>query len=218
MKSTLNFKHAVSPFNPNRFKKLIRQNLTLEDLHQWLDAYLKTQGRRLLYREAEDQYEFMLPESIKHHLPTNQRTAKGTFDRKRAIRETSVPLLAFGHPAIDLLLRAALAPESEGGATAAEAPGIQAPLAIVTAILRQEEHAGSSAYRLLTVECAPDLACTLTENAWSAELKAQAPQIAIAAASPFRRLVKRKASRTAKTQSNAKAMNAGMPESDQTCK
>lgn len=165
------FKHAVTPFNPDRFKKLIRQNLTLEDLHQWLDAYLKTQGRRLLYRDAEDLYEFMLPENIKHHLPPNQRTAKGTFDRKRAVRDASIPLLAFGHPAIDLLLRAALAPDSDGGAAVAQASA-QAPLALVTAILRQEEHAGSSAYRLLTVECAPNLACSLSENAWSNELKA----------------------------------------------
>jgi hypothetical protein len=166
------FKHAVSPFNPDRFKKLIRQNLTLEDLHQWLDGYLKTQGRRLLYREAEDLYEFMLPDSIKHHLPPNQRTVKGTFDRKRAIHDASIPLLAFGHPAIDLLLRAALAPDSDGGAAAAQLPPGQAPLAIATAILRQEEHAGSSAYRLVTVECSPDLACTLSENAWSNALKA----------------------------------------------
>ena len=171
------FKHAVSPFNPDRFKKLIRQNLTLEDLHQWLDAYLKTQGRRLLYRETEDLYEFLLPEGLKHHLPPNQRTAKGTFDRKRAIREASTPLLAFGHPAIDLVLRAALAPESDGGAAIAEQLATATPpLAIVTVLLRQEEHAGSSAYRLLTVECAPDLACTLTEIAWSAELKSQAPR------------------------------------------
>ncbi len=166
------FKHAVSPFNPDRFKKLIRQNLTLEDLHLWLDAYLKTQGRRLLYREAEDLYEFMLPESIKQHLPPNQRTAKGTFDRKRAIRESSTPLLAFGLPAIDQLLRAALAPDSEGGAAVARTPAGQTPLAIVTALLRLEEHAGAAAYRLLTVECAPDLACTLTTNAWSTEFKA----------------------------------------------
>ena len=42
------FKHAVSPFNPDRFKKLIRQNLTLEDLHQWLDAYLLARRSWLL--------------------------------------------------------------------------------------------------------------------------------------------------------------------------
>ena len=171
------FKHAVSPFNPDRFKKLIRQNLTLEDLHEWLDAYLKTQGRRLLHREEEDLYEFLLPEGLKHHLPPNQRTAKGTFDRKRAIREASTPLLAFGHPAIDLLLRASLAPDSDGGATIAEPPASATPpFAFVTVLLRQQEHAGSSAYRLLSVECAADLTCSLAEAGSMDGLKAPAAE------------------------------------------
>lgn len=166
------FKHAISPFNPDRFKKLVRHNLSLDDLHQWLDEYLKSQGRRLLYRDAEDLYEFQVPEALKHHLPPDRRTAKGTFDRKRAIRESSTALFAFGHETIDLLLRAALAPDSDGSAAVAQSsPDRSTTSATVSVLLRQAEHAGSSAYRLLTVDCRKDVGCLLPEQTFPSDLK-----------------------------------------------
>ena len=159
------FKHAVSPFNPERFKKLIGHNLTLDDLREWLDGYLKIQGRRLMHRPAEDLYEFLAPESVKHRLPADQRTVKGTFDRQRAIKDSSIPLLAFGHPTIDLLLRAALAPDSSGYATAIQSVDSWSEVkAVASVLLRQENHSAASAYRLLTVKCLRDDSCSLVER------------------------------------------------------
>jgi superfamily II DNA or RNA helicase len=159
------FKHAVSPFNPERFKKIIGQNLTLEDLRDWLDGYLKAQGRRLMHRPTEDLYEFLVPDSLKHHLPAEQRTVKGTFERQRAIKDSSIALLAFGHPAIDLLLRAALAPDSFGYATAIQlAENCDEAKVVASVLLRQAEHSGASAFRLLTVVCRLDGSCSFADE------------------------------------------------------
>jgi hypothetical protein len=76
-----------------------------------------------------------------------------------------------------LILRAALAPDSDGSAAVAEQPVAATPtLAIVTVLLRQEEHAGSSAYRLLTIECGPDLNCSLAKPDCFDGLKALATE------------------------------------------
>jgi superfamily II DNA or RNA helicase len=159
------FKHSVSPFNPDRFKKLIQHNLTLEDLREWLDGYLKTQGRRLMHREDEDLYEFLVPENLKLQLPPDKRSAKGTFDRNRAIKNTALSLFAIGHPTIDLLLRAALAPDSNGDATLIRSfTDDETTVATVTVLIRQEEHSGVSAYRLHTIKCQADLSCSFVDN------------------------------------------------------
>lgn len=108
------FQHAVSPFNPERFDKIVGSNLKLDDLREWLAAYLKLHGRRLMYRETEDLWEFLVPDALKDRLPADLRTVKGTFDRKRAMRDSNIELLAFGHPVIEMLGRHALAPNATG--------------------------------------------------------------------------------------------------------
>ncbi|MSU50146.1 MAG: hypothetical protein EXS37_13860 [Opitutus sp.] len=116
-------------------------------------------------RPTENLYEFLAPESVKHHLPADMRTVKGTFDRQRAIKESSIPLLAFGHPAIDLLLRAALAPNGSGYATAVQL--IERPSedkTVASVLVQLDEHLGASAYRLLTVVYHHDGSCAFADE------------------------------------------------------
>jgi len=147
------FKHAVAPFNPDRFAKLVGKSLTLEDLRDWLDAWLKANGRRLMHRKDDDLYEFLLPDSLKHRVSAAERSVKGTFDRPKAMRDTSLQLLAFGHPAIDMIARAAMSPDSGGFASAVQAPEDEPNCDLgVLALLQTETHAGASAHLLLCLK------------------------------------------------------------------
>lgn len=146
------FKHAVAPFNPDRFKKLVGASLTLEDLHKWLDAWLKQNGRRLMHRKEENLYEFLIPEIIAHGLSTPARSVQGTFDRSRNISDPTIPLLAFGHPVVDLLLRCAMSPEAGAFAGSVNQPKDDPEFSrLVVVLLQTEEHAGASAHHLLVV-------------------------------------------------------------------
>ena len=146
------FKHAVAPFNPDRFKKLVGGSLTLEDLHKWLDAWLKANGRRLMHRKEEDLYEFLIPETIAHGLSASARSVQGTFDRARNISDPTIPLLAFGNPMVDLLARSAMSPEAGAYAASVKQPKDAAGfLRLVVALLQTEGHAGASAHQLLFV-------------------------------------------------------------------
>jgi hypothetical protein len=150
------FRHAVSPFNPERFDKLVGKTLGLSDLRDWLDGYLKIQGRRLMHRKESDLYEFLMPEALKHDLPPNLRTVVGTFDRKRAIDEPSTQLLAFGHRCIDLVLRHALVPEADGHVALARwKEDGQCSGFVAILLVRADSHAGGGSFRLLRVFC-PD--------------------------------------------------------------
>ena len=144
------FKYSVAPFNPERFEKIVGKSLTLEDLRDWLDSWLKANGRRLMHRQENDLYEFLLPESVKHRVPSGERTVKGTFDRTRAIRDNSISLLAFGHPAIEMIARHATSTDAAGFLAAAcppeDEPGFRV---MVVALLQTEAHDGASAYQLL---------------------------------------------------------------------
>lgn len=147
------FKHAVAPFNPERFDKLVGGSLTLDSLHEWLDVWLKTNGRRLMHREDEDLYDFLLPEFLKHRFPVGERSVKGTFDRARAMRESSVPLLAFGHPAIDTIGRQAMSSDAGGFVSAALFPHDEPEFdVLVVALLQTKSHDGASAHRLLHIK------------------------------------------------------------------
>ncbi|MEO8350967.1 MAG: DEAD/DEAH box helicase [Chthoniobacteraceae bacterium] len=146
------FKHAVSPFNPERFAKIIGRSLTLEDLRDWLDAWLKANGRRLMHRQDDDVYELLLPESLKHRFPPGERSVKGTFDRTRAIGDSTVPLLAFGHPAIDMIARQAMSSDAAGHLAAALPPRDDLGFdMLVIALLQMEAHDGASAHQLLYI-------------------------------------------------------------------
>jgi superfamily II DNA or RNA helicase len=155
------FKHAVAPFNPERFEKLVGGGLTLDALRQWLEAWLKAKGRRLMHREEEHLDEFLLPESLKYRFPAGERSVKGSFDRARAVRDPSVPLLAFGHPAIDTIARQAVSTDAGAFVATFQSPqGEPALDAIVVALLQTESHEGASAHQLLHIKRDPS-------GAWS---------------------------------------------------
>ena len=146
------FKHSVAPFNPERFEKIVGKSLTLENLRDWLDSWLKANGRRLMHRQENDLYEFLLPESVKHRVPSGERTVKGTFDRTRAIRDTAIPLLAFGHPIIEMIARQATSTDAAGFLAAADPPEENSGFDVmVVALLQTEAHDGASAHQLLYV-------------------------------------------------------------------
>lgn len=146
------FKHAVEPFNPDRFKKIAGASLTLKELHQWLDGCLKSNGRRLMHRRDEDLYEFLVPENCMREWSSSSRSVQGTFDRSRSMKEQSVDLLAFGHPAIDLIARNAVAPDSGGFVAAVKPPQDDLKFSkLVVALLQTDNHAGASAHQLLYV-------------------------------------------------------------------
>lgn len=145
------FRHAVSPFNPDRFRSMVGRPLELDDLREWLGAYLKCNGRRLMWREETTVWEFLLPEDIKHLLPSGQKAVTGTFDRDFAMSEQSIELLAFGHPTIDLILRNALGPDSPGGAFNAHSAETSHSQLGVWIALRDNIDSNAAAFRLLTV-------------------------------------------------------------------
>lgn len=146
------FKHSVAPFNPERFEKIVGKSLTLEDLRDWLDSWLKANGRRLMHRQENDLYEFLLPESVKHRVSSGERTVKGTFDRTRAIRDTAIPLLAFGHPIIEMIARQATSTDAAGFLAATDPPEENSGFDVmVVALLQTEAHDGASAHQLLYV-------------------------------------------------------------------
>ena len=146
------FKHSVAPFNPERFKELTKAGLSLDDLRQWVEDYLKSQGRRLMKREAEGLWEFLVPDSLRDRVPSGQRTVKGTFERERAMKDASLEFLAFGHPMIELLLRSALGPEAPGAAVCISERHQNPSSGLVWALLREEQHAAAAAFRLLAIE------------------------------------------------------------------
>lgn len=158
------FRHAVSPFNPDRFKSLIGDGFSLDDLRVWLEAYLKANGRRLMWREEAKQWEFLIPDALKDRLSSERRAIKGTFDREIAMRNGAVQLLAFGHPEIELILRSALAPDSAGTAASVRSPNLPAGTVIAWLILREQPHAGSSAYRMLVVKRDPEGFCSFCDD------------------------------------------------------
>jgi hypothetical protein len=140
------FKHSVKPFNPERFEKQFGKTLGLEDLQQWVADYLKSQGRKLMHREEQDLYEFMMPDSLRSFLPINQRSALGSFDRTRCMKDSTLELLAIGHPCIDLLLRHAVSPTSPGLLCAVKGKSSADCGEVVSVLVHTAAHIGSSAY------------------------------------------------------------------------
>ena len=105
-----------------------------------------------MHRQENDLYEFLLPESVKHRVPSGERTVKGTFDRTRAIRDTAIPLLAFGHPIIEMIARQATSTDAAGFLAAADPPEENSGFDVmVVALLQTEAHDGASAHQLLYV-------------------------------------------------------------------
>jgi hypothetical protein len=155
------FRHAVAPFNPDRFKSMVASSLGLEDLRQWLERFLKSNGRRLMWREDQKLWEFLVPDEIKSLLPAGRKAVTGTFDRELAMRDQTVELLAFGHPIIDLILRSALAPDSSG--TAFLTVGNETAGREFTAwvLLRDNTDSSANAFRLLTIRRQSDGVCRL---------------------------------------------------------
>lgn len=158
------FKHSVAPFNPDRFRELMGSGLQLEDLRAWVESYLKLQGRRLMRREAEDLWEFLVPDSLKDKVSSGQRTVKGTFDRARAMKDSELEFLAFGHPLIELLLRSALGPNAGGGVAAADGDAMGSVVGRAWALLREDQHTAAAAFRLLVLEWDNDRRVRLISN------------------------------------------------------
>ena len=145
------FRHATAPFNPARFQSLIGCGLTLEDMRVWLEDYLKSQGRKLMWRKDKQLWEFLIPEKIKHLLPAGEKKAMGTFEREMAMRHPGIELLAFGHPAMDIILRSVLLPNEAGSAVLSK-PGNTGGIGFSAWLLmRDETPAGASTFRLLSV-------------------------------------------------------------------
>ena len=150
------FVHGTEPFNPERFQSLNRSGLTLEDMRVWLKEYLKSQGRKqgrkLMWREEKQLWEFLIPEEIKPLLPAEEKKVTkvtGTFDREMAIRHPEVELLAFGHPIMDIILRSVFLPNKDGCAVPSKPGNIEFSAWL---LMRKDEiHTGDSAFDLLSV-------------------------------------------------------------------
>lgn len=143
------FRHATEPFNPERFQSLIGCGLTLEDMRVWLEDYLKSQGRKLMWREEKQLWEFLIPEKIKHFLPAGKKNVIGTFDREMAMKHPGIELLAFGHLIMDIILRSVLSPDATGCAVLSKPGNIGG---IAWLLMRKDEtHMGDSAFDLLSV-------------------------------------------------------------------
>ena len=151
------FRHAVAPFNPERFANLMKNSPTLEELRAWLEDWLKAHGRRLMHRQDEDLYEFLLPDLLKYQVPPQERAVKGTFNRKRATEDPSAPLLAFGHPTIDLLTRTAVSADSGAflSATDITSPKEDASV-LVVAMLQPPDSEGTSTWDCHFFHRSPD--------------------------------------------------------------
>lgn len=145
------FRHATEPFNPERFQSLIGCGLTLEDMRVWLEDYLKSQGRKLMWRKDEQLWEFLIPEKIKHLLSAGKKNVRGTFDREMAMQHPKIELLAFGHPAMDIILRSVLSPAAAGSAVPSKPGNIGGIGFSAWLLMRDETPAGASAFRLLSV-------------------------------------------------------------------
>ncbi len=159
------FKHAVEPFNPERFKKINGATLTLNDLQQWLDGCLKSCGRRLMHRRDTDLYEFLIPEKCMREWGSSARSVQGSFDRSRSMKDKSVDLLAFGHPAIDLISRNAVAPDSGGFVATVKPPQDDLKFSkLIVALLQTDNHAGASIQQLLYVRQDTDGKWSLQES------------------------------------------------------
>lgn len=143
------FRRSVSPFNPQRFEKIFDQTFDLNDLKKWVDAYLKQQSRKLMYRPATDSYEFLVPESLR--TKTTEKLVNGTFDRNRAIKDDGIRLLAFGDPMIELFLRDALSPDNKGLIGIGKLGDSNDKGLLATAVIRKGAHSGTSAFSLLKV-------------------------------------------------------------------
>ncbi|MDM8524337.1 helicase-related protein [Desulfococcaceae bacterium HSG8] len=142
------FRRSVSPFNPDRFKKIFDQTLDLNDLQKWVDGYLKQQGRMMMYRPQTDTYEFLVPKSLT--TKNREKSVNGTFDRGRAIKDDSVRLLAFGDPMIELFLRHTLSfsSTSKGLTGVAQLDASHDKGLLATVLIRKEAHSGPSAFSL----------------------------------------------------------------------
>lgn len=143
------FVHGTEPFNPARFQSLIGCGLTLEDMCVWMEDYLKSQGRKLMWREEKQLWEFLIPEKIKYLLPTGKKNVMGTFDREMAIRHPEVELLAFGHPIMDIILRSVFLPNKDGCAVPSKPGNIEFSAWLL--MRKDKTHTGDSAFRLLSV-------------------------------------------------------------------
>ena len=145
------FRHATEPFNPERFQSLIGCGLTLENMRVWLEDYLKSQGRKLMWRKDKQLWEFLIPEKIKHLLPAGKKNVIGTFDRGMAMKHQGIELLAFGHPAMDIILRSVLLPDAAGSAVLSKPGNIGGIGFSAWLLMRDETHTGDSTFRLLSV-------------------------------------------------------------------
>ena len=146
------FGNATEPFNPERFQSLNRSGLTLEDMRVWLEDYLKSQGRKLMWRKDKQLWEFLIPEEIKHLLPAEEKKVTkvtGTFDREMAMRNPEIELLAFGHPIMDIILRSVFLPNATGSAVLSKPGNIEFSAWLL--MRKDETHTGDSAFDLLSV-------------------------------------------------------------------
>lgn len=142
------FRHATEPFNPARFQSLIGSGLTLKDMRVWLEDYLKSQGRKLMWRADKELWEFLIPEKIKH-LITEKKNVIGTFDREMAMRHPEIELLAFGHPIMDIILRSVFLPNADGCAVPSKPGNIEFSAWLL--MRKDETHTGDSTFDLLSV-------------------------------------------------------------------
>lgn len=141
------FRRATAPFNPERFQSLNRSGLKLEDMRVWLEDYLKSKGRKLMWRADKQLWEFLIPEKIKHL--TEKKNVIGTFDREMAMRHPEIELLAFGHPIMDIILRSVFLPNKDGCAVLSKPGNIEFSAWLL--MRKDETHMGDSAFDLLSV-------------------------------------------------------------------
>jgi superfamily II DNA or RNA helicase len=104
----------VSAFSFDRYQRELASGLTLDDLRQFTEEFLRGHGRSPQWHDGR--ITFKLPDALRSpDLP--ERISDATFDREAAIRDPHAPFLAIGDDFVDAMLHLAGAPSS-GGYTA----------------------------------------------------------------------------------------------------
>jgi ERCC4-related helicase len=91
----------VSSYSFDQYRRELKADLTLDDLHRFTERFMVKHRRQI--QQRDEFLEFLVPDVLKPYgLPTRYRTA--TFERDLAIRRNDADFLALGHPFVDSML------------------------------------------------------------------------------------------------------------------
>lgn len=126
--ATTNLFRDCSSYSFDHYRKDLASPVTLGDLEDFTLKFLVRERRQV--QRKSDFIEFLTPDSLRK-LGLEERYKNVTFDRAKAIRESSAQFFAIGHPFVDAMVRY-VGDYDFGGHTAirvVEAGGMSGPVA-----------------------------------------------------------------------------------------